>query len=139
MPSRFSWNAFDDKTVVALAAALQFDGRGADARAWLAKQRPDDDFVKETKGVLERHWLPKYAGTKNIVERLLDEGIGPMGRLDETKLVEYIAKCRNTSTVRRLLREALLRFGDADPESPEDAGELAAGFVPRFALLKPSD
>lgn len=138
---RFTWSAFDDATVLELAKTLGFEGRG-DPRAWLsthAPSRPDLEFVRETKKALERTWLKTYAGTPIIVERLRDAGVGPLGAPSTRSPLEYIQACRNTSTVQRLLREALLRFGDADRAEPEDPAELAAGFAPRFAILRPKD
>jgi superfamily II DNA or RNA helicase len=142
MPAyRFSWNAFDDATVTALAEAIGFRGGAtADARAWLAERvaRPNDDFVRKTKDVIERHWLPKYpAGS--IVERLLEAGIGPMGRpRTAAEHVAYIRRCRNSSTLRRLLAEAMIRYGDSDRTSDVDGG-LPTDPVRRFAIVRPSE
>lgn len=142
MPAyRFSWDAFDEATVSALARAIGYadTGAGAGARAWLAAQvaRPNDDFVRKTKDVLERHWLPQYpAGS--IVERLLEDRIGPMGNpRTQAEYVAYIRRCRNSPTLRRRLTEALIHYGDMD-RTPESDDGLPADPVRRFAILRPA-
>ncbi len=125
MPSyRFSWDTFNDRTVLHLANAIGFDGPFAEARKWLSTKvkRPTPEFVGETKEVLQRAWLPEYAGAKEIVERLLDIGIGPMGRpRSQRGYVGYIKKCRNSKRLRQYLCEAMIRYGDQDNQ---DEGEF---------------
>jgi flagellar biosynthesis GTPase FlhF len=140
MPShRFSWNAFDNDTVTALARGEGWGPGDGAARAWLTERirRPNDEFVRRQKATLATSWLPVYPGTKRIVEHRQDAGIGPMGRAPGS-LVEaarYVDRCRNSSRLRQYLVDALIRFSDIDREAEEgDTFE----FVPRFALLKPS-
>jgi superfamily II DNA or RNA helicase len=137
---RFSWDAFDDATVTALAETVGYCGSGPDVRAWLGShvKRPNDDFIQKTKDTIERHWLPKYpAGS--IVERLLEAGIGPMGSpKTQAEHVAYIRRCRNSSTLRRLLAEALIRYGDVDRGTDVDVG-LPTDTVRRFAIVRPSE
>jgi superfamily II DNA or RNA helicase len=140
MPAyRFSWEPFDDATVTALAVALGHSGTPVASRDWLGAtvRRPNEDFVRKTKDVLERHWLPLYpAGS--IVERLLEAGIGPMGTpKTQAEHVAYIRRCRNSTTLRRLLAEALIRYGDMDRTPGGDDG-LPPGAVRRFAILRPA-
>jgi hypothetical protein len=96
-------------------------------------KRPTPDFVGETKDVLVKHWLPDYAGTEQIVEYLLEAGIGPMGSpRSQGGFVRYIDECRNTKRLRHALWEAMVRFGDMDAP-PDDNGR---DFTPRFATLE---
>src|ERR1700752_2797698 len=83
MPAyRFSWNAFDDRTVNALADAFGRDPRlhTQTGRDWLSARvkPPTPEFVRATKDVLVRAWLPTSPGTRRIVDRLIEVGIGPM-------------------------------------------------------------
>jgi hypothetical protein len=95
-PYRFSWDAFDDRTVAALADTSGHDPRlhTQTARAWLSARvkRPTPEFVWATKDVLVRTWLPTYVGTKHIVDRLIDAGIGPMRQpRSSAGYVNYVA------------------------------------------------
>lgn len=138
---RFSWDAFDDDTLNALAEAWGYDPDRRDGRSprdWLGEhaKRPTPEFVQATKAALERTWLPNYPGARQFVERLIDQGIGPMGRPRSQKgYVDYIRACRNSGTIRGLLAEALIRFGDRDRDPGSD-GAIDGVAVPRFALLK---
>lgn len=138
MPSyRFSWEHFADPLVAKLSAHAGGPGAPLEARAWLAAnvKRPHDDFVRQTKDVLADYWLPTYGGTKDLVDMLREWHIGPMGSpKTPDELAAYVRKCRNTTNVRRILVQALLRFGDADKMG--DAEEKL-GLVPRFAVLDP--
>lgn len=140
MPAyRFSWDAFDDDTVRELARARGHVGEAHAAREWLSQhaKRPDEEFVRETKDVLARVWLPRYAGATQLADHLIEWRIGPLGRPPST-LAEgaaYVDRCRNTRGVRRLLVDAMVRFGDRDRN---DEGELGPDFVPRFASIRPA-
>ena len=138
MPSyRFSWDTFNDRTVLHLANEIGFDGPAAEARKWLSTKvkRPTPEFVGETKEVLQRAWLPEYAGAKEIVDRLLDIGIGPMGRpRSQRGYVGYIKKCRNSKRLRQYLCEAMIRYGDQDNQA-----EGVFDYIPRFVVLNPGD
>lgn len=146
MPAyRFTWDHFSDDVVRALADAIGYEpGRQElSHRAFLAKhvKRPDEAFVRDTKDVLARHWIPGYAGAKEIVERLLDAGVGPMGNPRSTSgYATYIEKTRNCKSLRTVLVDALIRFGDGDRG---DEAPLDDSFVRRFATLErtgqPSD
>jgi hypothetical protein len=58
---RFSCEPFDDRTVAALALAVDtgFRGDADQARKYLTShvKRPDDDFVRKTKDVIAKIWL----------------------------------------------------------------------------------
>jgi hypothetical protein len=134
---RFTWDHFSDDTVRALAEAVGYEQERHpfDSRSYLAKRvkRPGEAFVRDTKDVLVRHWLPSYHGLKHIVDRLLDAGVGPLGSPRSTSgYLGYIEKTRNCKTLRTALCDALLRYGDRDrnEDDPEDDS-----FVPRFAVL----
>ncbi len=137
-PLRFRWDAFDSDAIRAFAQAWGHDPRqDPDARAWLqeALKRPTEDFVRKAKTVIEDVWLPTYPGTRAIVDRLIDAGIGPMNQPRSDKgYVDYIRRCRNSSSVRCLLVEAMRRFGDQDRT---DDGVLNQGTLRRFAVLEP--
>ena len=137
MPAyRFSWDAFDDRTVFALADAMGYDGPTDGARVWLADavKRPTPELVAETKDVLAKSWLPEYAGAAHIVERLIDAGVGPMRNpRSQQGYARYIADCRNSKRLRQYIYEAMLRFGDVDRD-PGDA-EATLDFTRRFAIL----
>jgi hypothetical protein len=140
---RFSWKAFDDDTVRALAEAWghELDIDRESLREWLGTsvKRPTPDFVRVTKAVLEQTWLPKYPGVQQIVERLIEEQIGPMNLpRSQRGCVDYIKACRNSLTIRSLLAEALIRFGDSDRETEDGDGTVDPVFVPRFAVLQPA-
>lgn len=139
MPAyRFSWDAFDDRTVSSLATELGFAGSDG-ARAWLADRvkRPTPDFVGEVKDILVATWLPEYAGAGHIVDRLLDAGVGSMRNArSQNGYVKYIAECRNSKRLRQYISEAMLRFGDVDRVGDAEA---VADFVPRFATLRVRD
>lgn len=138
---RFSWNAFDDNTVQALAQTLGLlNATSSNPRSWLTEKvkRPNDDFVRLTKKTLEQWWLPRYHGAESIVDYLIDADIGPIGNpKSQHEYVTYIRRCRNTRTVRQRILEALLRFGDQD-SSLDGFGELPRVLVPRFTILQPS-
>jgi len=139
MPAyRFSWDAFDDRLVEALARNWDYSGDRQGARAWLSGfvKRPHDAFIRASKDVLVRTWLPEYDGAKQIVDRLLDAGIGPLGSpRSQTDYVRYVAECRNSPRLRQYLLESMLRFGDAAPEEGRTDG---LEFTPRFAILEPA-
>jgi superfamily II DNA or RNA helicase len=142
MPAyRFSWDSFDDKTVRALAQAYGFEGPPAhgDARRYLASRvkRPTPEFVGDNKDILARAWVPEYAGAAQLVARLIDEGVGPMSRpRTPAGYRDYIEATRNSKTLRRVLCDAMIRFGDADRS---DADDDDGTFVPRFAVLARQD
>lgn len=138
MPAyRFTWDHFSDETVLALADACGFDpDSGVSARAFLSKnfKRPNENFVQVTKDALARYWIPGYAGAKQIVDRLVDGGIGPMSNpRTASGYASYIEKTRNCRSLRGALLDALLRFGDGDRD---DDAALDDSFVPRFATLE---
>jgi superfamily II DNA or RNA helicase len=139
-PYRFSWDAFDDRTVAALADTSGHDARLhiQTARAWLSARlkRPTPEFVRTTKDVLVRSWLPTYVGTKPIVDRLIDAGIGPMRQpRSPAGYVNYVRDCRNSKSLRQYVLEAMLTFGDCDHALGE---EVTLEFTPRFAVLIPN-
>ncbi len=140
---RFAWDAFDDETVLALAGSAGYEpprSASATPRAWLESQvpRPTDEFVRGAKTALERTWLPKYRGVTQLVDRLRDMEIGPMGSpTSPADCVTYIRKCRNSARLRELLIEALIRFGDQD-RTPEMDDSLDSLHPPRFAILDPA-
>jgi hypothetical protein len=138
---RFSWDNFDDTTVKELADAYGFAQKGQQtAREWLATEvkRPNDAFVRATKTALEDVWLSKHPRTaRSVVERLLVEGIGPrVEPSTDEEYVNYIRRCRNTKTIRWLLQESLIGFGDRDRD-PDDEDDPLGVHVPRFASLIP--
>jgi hypothetical protein len=86
--------------------------------------------------VLVCTWLPTYVGTKHIVDRLIDAGIGPMRQpRSSVGYVNYVRDCRNSKSLRQYLLEAMLTFGDRD-HAPGEAVTLE--FTPRFAVLTPN-
>lgn len=134
--TRFSWAPFSDSTVRVLARELGFEGDDRDAREWLGQEvrRPNEDFVRDTKDALARAWIPEYEGAKQIVEHLLENDIGPGGSpRSPSGYATYISKCRNAATLRQLLLEALLRFGDED--RGKDEGAIDGVRVPRYTRL----
>lgn len=145
MPAyRFTWDRFTDETVDALADAIGYEP-GLPARTrreFLSTRvpRPDDAFVRLTKDVLARCWIPVYPAAKQLIERLSDD-VGPV-RSPRTPadFTRYIEDTRNCKTLRTALLDALHRFGDANRE--EDS-PVEDSFVRRFVILdrsvQPSD
>ena len=142
--TRFAWSLFDPVTVSALAAEIGWHAgdNGLDPVALLSKRahRPNDDFVRRTKKVLEDTWLLGYDGTPQLVERLVERGVGPGGNpKTRAGCVDFVRKCRNSSSVRHHLLEALLRFGDADPATLDEDRLIPGATVRRFTVLRPAD
>jgi hypothetical protein len=113
----FSWDAFSDSIVSALAVDYGYDAtrHGTDSRRWLASKvaRPNPAFVKLTKRTLEALWLPDYPGAKDIVSHLLEKSKGRGGRpSSQTDFVEYIQKYRNTKGIQKLLCDAMISHGN---------------------------
>jgi ATP-dependent helicase IRC3 len=141
MPAyRFSWDPFDDRTVAALVAELGFRGPTPRAREYLTSQvkRPDEEFVRKTKDVIAKVWLPQQVGVgAAIVRELFDLQIGPMGAMptDAEGCARYVSRCKNTSRLREILLWRLESFGDMD-SAAADTGEDE--FVPRFGIIHPS-
>ncbi|MEO7034255.1 MAG: DEAD/DEAH box helicase [Polyangiaceae bacterium] len=141
MPAyRFSWDAFDDRTVTALAVHVGYDPARdqTQARAFLEQRvkRPNSEFVGEVRDLLVNTWLPSYRGLDALVERLIEEGLGPnhrprtpSGRLD------YLRSTRKSKRFRQFLLEAMLRFGDQDRVGPDEG---IGDFVRRFASVQPA-
>jgi hypothetical protein len=97
-------------------------------------KRPTPEFVGDNKHVLARVWVPQYAGASQLVARLVDEGVGPMSRpRTPAGYRDYIESTRNSKTLRRVLCDATIRFGDADHS---DADVDDGSFVHRFAVLE---
>lgn len=139
---RFSWDAFDDATVEALADAIGYSPShtGKSRRDWLADKvkRPNPEFVKRTKVVLQDTWFRNYPGVREIVNELRDRFIGPMNIPRSQKgYLEYIRKCRNENSIQTLLAEAMIRYGDMDRDS--EAEPRPSDYVPRFAVLAVAD
>lgn len=139
---RFSWDAFDDRTVNAIAVANGYSPHPeSDPRTWLNDKhnRPDELFIQRMKSTLEQCWLADYPGTPHIVEQLLDAGIGPLGNpKTQSDCVAYIKKCRNSKTVRLRLLEAMLRYGDQDRSVDQTLPLTINDTTPRFAILEPA-
>ncbi len=112
---RFTWDAFDDATVEAVASACGFEPDGETARDWLLRSwvRPNEELVRRSRNALERTWLPDCPYLKGLVRKLLDLRLGPMNQpVTRAEHVEYISKCRNTSRFRELLLHYLRSFGE---------------------------
>jgi superfamily II DNA or RNA helicase len=142
MPAdRLSWASFADSVVDALASAIGYVPKhhGISARWFLENsvKCPNDEFVRVTLDTLRSVWLPSYAGLGAMVDALREQGIGP-GTASPTKAkqVEYLKQTRNCASLRRLIVEALIRYGDQDPDAAHD-GEVIEG-TRRFAVLVPS-
>ena len=139
MPAyRFSWDAFDNHTVNALAVLVGHQSSAGPPRAFLAQRvkRPTAEFVGDARHVLVNTWLPEYGGLEALVDRLVEQGLGPGSRPRSTSgRVDYVRRTRNTSRFRQFVLEAMLRFGDQDRAGPDEG---IADFVRRFAIVQPS-
>ena len=137
---RFQWDAFNDRTVTALASGEGYapEVQHGGARGFLEDRvkRPDDAFVQRHKDTLAEIWLRGHPGASQIVARIRDAGLGPGGHPRTAQgLVRYATRCGNTVRLRRILLDALLRYGDQD----RDGGDVEAdSYVPRFTLLDPT-
>jgi len=113
--SEFSWQALSDRVVLELARGEDPSTRDAsEARAWLDNEVgcPNDSFVKRHKDVLAKVWMPEYRDARRVVQELQDCGLGPGGRpRTQDGYARFVQKCRNSKTLRRILREALWRLG----------------------------
>lgn len=142
MPAyRFSWTPFDAESCAALAGAIGYRGDLDGAREYLALhvKRPDDDFIRTTKDVIATVWLRKHAGIgQSIVRELFDRHLGGMGAMpsDAEGCANYVARCRNSSSLRDLLFGRLVSFGDQD--RMEEGDVVDENFVPRFGSAVPS-
>ncbi|HHP7245237.1 MAG TPA: DEAD/DEAH box helicase [Elainellaceae cyanobacterium] len=140
---RFSWDAFDDRVVTAIAITDGYSSLfGSDPRTWLTTtcSCPDESFIQRMKATLEQSWLPNYPGTPHIVEQLLDAGIGPMGSpKTQQDYVTYIRKCRNSKTLRLCLLDAVLRYGDPDRQPDDHGVSVSTSRVSQFAILEPTN
>lgn len=138
--TRFSWDAFDDGAVVALSRSSHGPAIPAGARAWLTKvhPRPTESFVDDHREAIERAWLAHYTGLGTLVERLVSCGLGG-GRKPSApdRYLAYVQGCRNSKNFRRLLLEALLRYGDQDRPASEDDSSSVLG-IRRFARVDPA-
>lgn len=139
--NRFSWDVFDDLTVLTLAKTLGFQGNLPEAREYLGShaQRPHDEFIRRTKDTLAEVWLKQNpAIAEAIVRELLALGVGPMGALpqDPNGCASYVNRCRNTSGLRKILRQRLVSFGERDRVSAE-ATELPSLIVVSPAKQSP--
>lgn len=140
MPAyRFSWDHFDDRTMQELARALGHRGSPAEARTFVAARvaRPNDAFVKDTKDVLARTWLPQHEGiARSVVRDLFELRIGPRGAPPEgaQACAAYVDRCHNTSRLRELLCGRLISYGDSGRESDATGDD---GFIPAFGVLVP--
>lgn len=140
MPAyRFSWDTFDDRSVLAFAQSLGYSGDAEGARTFLRGhvKRPDDDFIHRTRDAIATVWLPQHLRVGlSIVRELWDRRAGGMGEMptDAEGCGRYVLRCRNTSGLRAILCQRLISFGDADREDPE---EFTDEFVPRFSTIVP--
>lgn len=154
--SCFSWDAFSNETVSALAVELGYEGDGVTAesgedvntpgdkgddgngktpeRKWLEMSNPipDDEFVRYTKRVLERTWLKKYEYIGMIVDKLIEYGIGRKNYNPGSKgeCLAFISDCRNSSTLRYLLLDHLLKYGENSNPQESDGIHSFARLVP---------
>ncbi len=141
MPAyRFSWDAFDDRTVRALATAIGYDParHTATAREYLVKRvaRPTADFVGDMRDVLVNTWLPEYRGLEAFVDRLIEADLGPGSSPRSTSgYLSFVRHTRNTKRFRQFLLEAMLRFGDQDRVGPDEG---ITDYVRRFVILEPA-
>jgi len=141
MPAyRFSWDHFDDRTVLELARDLGHRGDASGARSYLVTRcaRPNDAFVKDTKATLSRTWLPQHEGiARSVVRDLFEMRIGPMGPPPEgaAACANYVEKCKNTTRLRELLTGRLISYGDAGKESDATGDDE---FIPSFAVITPA-
>ncbi|MBD2261192.1 DEAD/DEAH box helicase [Pseudanabaena sp. FACHB-2040] len=138
----FSWDTFTDRTIIALAQAAAGDSwylAKAAPKAWLQQHYPypNEAFIAQTKTALEQTWLPEYEGAKQVVDYLLDVGIGPMGSPRTQKdYVQYIQRCRNSKTVRLRLLEAMLHWGN--PQRDKNDVSPFKDYVHRYVSLDPT-
>ncbi len=136
---RFSWEPFSKKVLKALAKDdTRYFGAGITGPLEFLQQNacpPSEPWVGVRRDVLCDAWLPTYRGTEDIVDRLIDAGIGPTSRRPASRAgcVDWIRRARSSRTLTRTLRDALLHFGD---EGSSNTG-LNDEWVPSFAALRP--
>jgi len=130
------WDKFDDNTIVKLVQAMDGPyGNPMTARQWLRARVPNPtlDFVRDCKSVLLRTWLLNYNDLEGIVARLMDAGVGPLGKKPTSRdeLLRYIEKTKATKTLQTIVLEAMLRFPDKLPEDWIPSGSII--------ILKPQE
>jgi|GEM_PF-843154 len=120
-PAPLFWDKFDENTIVKLVQAMDGPhGNPMTARQWLKARVPNPtlDFVRDYKSVLLRTWLLTYNDLEGIVARLMDAGVGPLGKKPTSRdeLLRYIEKTKATKTLQTFVLEAMLRFPEKLPE-----------------------
>jgi superfamily II DNA or RNA helicase len=134
---RFSWDAFDDATVDALADAFGYADtdkpRTMPRREWLRKAaaRPDEEFVSYTKATLIDVWLAGYNGAAEVVDELIGLGLGPANFRPRSPrgYAEFLHSTKNTKNFQRIVAAAMERYGDAGKTSRKEE-ELLRAFIP---------
>lgn len=138
---RFSWDAFDDRTVSGLALSLGYRANDDEsARAFLQRKvkRPSPDFVGDHKDAILDAWLSLHEGmAKYLYQRLVDEGLGPIDYRPRSHkgYVEFLARTRNSKRFREFVADAMIVFGDRDRPSENATPD----HLPRFAIVKPGE
>ncbi len=114
---RFSWQNFDDATIEALASRSGWDSTNKlNTLEYLTKRqaRPDEEFVGSIKEELEATWLKTYPGLGDIVDQLLNHGLGPGSKpRSQNGYLKFVKGTKNTANFRRILLAAILRYGES--------------------------
>ncbi len=140
MPTRFTWDHFDDQLVIALARQLGTVTDGAEARSFLARNAavPSDDFVGQYKDVLAREWIALDSRIgRHIYRQLRDLNLGPGGVAPRSaeECAAFVLKCRNTKNLRHILCKVLQAQGRPSTKQ----GALQDGhYQSHFDLIEPA-
>jgi len=140
---RFSWDNFDNQTIESLAFELHYEKQsGLSAKEYLSQiiKRPNINFVRQTKRILERTWLKNqdFGGkyVTDIVRTLVENGNGPSNRQPKTfeECLKFIEDTKNTKNIQELLVKCLTKYGDSDKNTTQNPFEQ---FIPRFSIINP--
>lgn len=127
---RFQWEHVPLPVRNALALHLQMP---ADAIHFVRRfgKRPREEFIQTTWDVLQLHWLANdHGATQRITSQLRERGNGDARISDDAV---YLASCRNTIGLRRIVLAEFIALGE---NAPSDV-TLPAGPEPAPAVLPP--
>ncbi len=112
---RFNWANLPEPILTALARGLSLSGDAASELRRIYGARPKEGFIADTWSTLQRIWLDSDAPARaSIAATLRERNVGQPEVVDDS---EYLATCRNTVGLRRVVLPVFIAIG----EQPRDA------------------